>query len=151
MISNGNGLTPEQLFFLSPEKPRVFAEIARVLRPGGRMLVSDIMVKDLPQWVRENEALYSSCISGAISEEDYTKGLEKAGLRNVEVMARFVYDSCQMTGLVKSEMPKAKELLSCCGQVSDEAIEKMANSIGGELQGKIWSATVYAEKPASSR
>lgn len=133
---------------LSPEKPRVFAEIARVLKPGGRMLVSDIMVKDLPQWVRENKALYSSCISGSISEEEYLTGLEKAGMSNVEVMARLVYDTCHMAGLVKSEMPEAKKLLSCCGQTSDEAIDKLAASVGDELQGKVWSATVYAQKPA---
>ncbi len=44
---------------LSPEKDRVFAEIARVLKPGGRMLVSDIVVQDVPAWVRESMALYA--------------------------------------------------------------------------------------------
>jgi len=55
---------------LSPEKDRVFKEIARVLKPGGKMLVSDIIVEELPDWISERmKNLYSSCIAGAISEK----------------------------------------------------------------------------------
>ena len=72
---------------LSPDKPKVFAEIARVLKPGGRMLVSDIVVENLPDWVRENKALYTSCVAGAISEKEYLDGLQAAGLENVGVRA----------------------------------------------------------------
>ena len=134
---------------LSPQKGKVFSEIHRVLRPGGRMLVSDVMVKELPEWVRSNQALYNSCIGGAISEEEYLNGLRLAGMSNVEVMARLVYDNSQMSGLIKSEIPEVKEVMSCCGPISAESIGAMAESIGAELQGKVWSATVYAEKPAS--
>jgi arsenite methyltransferase len=62
---------------LSPEKKKVFREIARVLKPGGRMLVSDIVAKDLPAAVREMTDLYASCVSGAISEEEYLAGLRE--------------------------------------------------------------------------
>ena len=47
---------------LSPEKAKVFAEIARVLKPGGRMSLSDIVVDEMPDWVRDDEALYCSCV-----------------------------------------------------------------------------------------
>ena len=47
---------------LSPEKDRVFAEIARVLKPGGRMRVSDIVVEQLPEWVRRSAALHTACV-----------------------------------------------------------------------------------------
>jgi SAM-dependent methyltransferase len=72
---------------LSPEKPRVFREIARVLKPGGKMLVSDIVATDLPEEIRRSSTLYSSCVSGAISEDEYLAGLRAVGLVDVEVRA----------------------------------------------------------------
>jgi SAM-dependent methyltransferase len=81
---------------LSPQKPRVFGEIARVLRPGGRILVSDIVARDLPDWVRESRDLYTSCIAGAIGEEEYVAGLEAAGLQEVEIRDRLVYEASQI-------------------------------------------------------
>lgn len=84
---------------LSPDKPRVFAEIARVLRPGGRMRVSDIVVQDFPEALRGHPALYTSCIAGAISEEEYLAGLRAAGLEDVEVRDRLVYDAPQLEAL----------------------------------------------------
>ena len=78
---------------LSPEKARVFAEIARVLRPGGRMLVSDIVAEDLPPEISGNRHLYSSCLAGAISEPAYLDGLRQAGLVEVQVRDRLVYDT----------------------------------------------------------
>ncbi|MFA5785816.1 MAG: arsenite methyltransferase [Actinomycetota bacterium] len=126
---------------LSPEKDRVFAEIARVLKPGGRMLVSDIVVEDLPAWARENAALYSSCIAGAISEKDYLGGLRRAGLVDVEVRERLVYDSGQLRAFVDSEVSE----LACCSSAEGSAPLGQAAQ---ELAGKIWSAKVYARKPA---
>lgn len=131
---------------LSPEKPKVFAEIARVLKPGGRMLVSDIVAEDLPDWVHRNEALHNSCIAGAISEEKYLDGLRQAGLVDVEVRDRIVYDASQLEAFATTELPDNEELLSCCGGPAG------ADSIGDlaeKMVGKIWSAKIYAKKPAS--
>jgi len=127
---------------LSPEKDRVFAEIARVLKPGGQMLVSDIVAEDLPPVVLENATLYSSCIAGAISEADYLQGLRDAGLETVEVKERLVYDAAQLASLVETELPEGQ--LDCCsGGLPKELIAQLA----GEVSGKIWSAKVFARKP----
>lgn len=130
---------------LSPQKERVFAEIARVLKPGGQMLVSDIVVRDLPGWVRDIAALYSSCVTGAISEEDYLAGLRAAGLEQVAVRDRVVYDQSNLTGLVESELPTDGG--GCCGagNASPELIRKVAAA----LAGRVWSAQIYARKPAA--
>ena len=88
---------------LSPEKPRVFAEIARVLRPGGRMLVSDIVAKDLPEELQSLPAFYTSCVGGAISEEEYLAGLSTAGLVDAEVWDRLVYDADQLAAYASSD------------------------------------------------
>jgi arsenite methyltransferase len=92
---------------LSPDKPAVFREIARVLKPGGRMSVSDIVVQELPDWARQSAALYSSCVAGAISEEEYLGGLRKAGLEDVKVQGRHVYDAGQLKPFIKFEPPGA--------------------------------------------
>ena len=132
---------------LSPEKSRVFKEIARVLKPGGRMSVSDIVVEDLPDWVRESARLYSSCVAGAISEDDYLSGLRAAGLSDVKVVDRFVYDVAQMAGLVESEIPETG--CGCgCGPGIDKAVIVKA---AADLEGKVWSAKITARKPLKPR
>jgi SAM-dependent methyltransferase len=127
---------------LSPEKPKVFAEIARVLRPGGRMLVSDIVVEELPQWVREDKVLYSSCIGGAISEAGYVEGLRAAGLDEVTVRDRLVYDPAQLESLSESECgPESGS--SCCGGMDEETVRRAVS----DLENKVRSALFYARKP----
>jgi SAM-dependent methyltransferase len=129
---------------LSPEKKKVFTEIFRVLKPGGRISVSDIVAEDLPDWIRSSAELYSSCIAGAISEKDYLAGLRAAGMTDVKVADRFVYDAMHMAGIVESEVPS-----SCgCGCSVDGAT---ARKIGRALEGKVWSAKITARKPAAKR
>ncbi|MBZ0270761.1 arsenite methyltransferase [bacterium] len=89
---------------LSPDKPTVFREIARVMRPGARFSVSDIVADDLPEAIREHAAAYSACVAGAISEGDYAKGLRDAGLADVEITERHVYDESQLRALVASDL-----------------------------------------------
>ncbi len=72
---------------LSPEKGQVFLEAFRVLKPGGRMLVSDIvMVGELPERVRQSIAAYVGCIAGAVSRERYLALIRRAGFAGVEVV-----------------------------------------------------------------
>jgi SAM-dependent methyltransferase len=71
---------------LSPDKNRVFREAYRVLKPGGRLMVSDIVLtKELPDFVRESVQAYIGCISGAILEEEYLGAIEAAGFKDVRV------------------------------------------------------------------
>jgi arsenite methyltransferase len=123
---------------LSPEKTRVFREIARVLKPGGRMLVSDIVAQGLPDEVRRVADLYSSCISGAISEEEYLAGLREAGLVDVEVRDRLVYDAEQLEGIAASDL----ESLCSCAESKPHLL-----AAARSLAGKVWSAKIYARKP----
>lgn len=122
---------------LSPEKRRVFAEIARVLKPGGKMLVSDLVANDLPEWVLRNSDLYCSCISGAISEAAYLQGLRDAGLADVEVRARLVYGPEQLEALVGSETNGG-----CCGSAALPASLDQLK----EMAGKVASVKVYGMK-----
>jgi arsenite methyltransferase len=72
---------------LAPDKPAVFREIARVLKPGGRVALSDIALKHtLPEAVAQSMAAYVGCIAGAIRIEDYRAGLVAAGFEHVEIV-----------------------------------------------------------------
>jgi SAM-dependent methyltransferase len=82
VISNG-------VINLSPRKSRALAEIARVLKPGGRLCISDLTVEDdLPPEILTSESAWAGCISGALSEDVFTKKLENVGLVNVEMVDR---------------------------------------------------------------
>jgi SAM-dependent methyltransferase len=128
---------------LSPEKDRVFADIARVLKPGGRILVSDIVVENLPEELRQNEAVYNSCIGGAISESAYLDGLRRAGLVDVEVRQRHVYDAGQLEG-ISQEVLSDDEGESCCGPGSSCGVD--THGIAEAMAGKVWSAQFSARK-----
>ena len=129
---------------LSPEKDRVFAEIARVLRPGGTMLVSDIVAQEIPAEMAANRHLYSSCLAGAVSEQAYTAGLGEAGLVDVEVVDRLVYDASQLEMFIGSELKD--ESGSCCGAGDIDAV--LARRWAEQLVGKVASVKVQARKPA---
>jgi len=74
---------------LSPDKDAVFAEAFRVLRPGGRMSVSDIVLHgELPPSVRDRLDVWASCVAGALEETDYLAKLRAAGFEGVEVLSR---------------------------------------------------------------
>jgi SAM-dependent methyltransferase len=113
---------------LSPDKGKVFAEIARVLKPGGRISISDIVVDDLPAILRDSAAAWSACVAGAISEQEYLAGLKQAGLREVQVTERLVYDSTQLRAILCEEIP---------GLDLDMAI---IDTLLEEHAGKVWSA-----------
>lgn len=129
---------------LSPEKHKVFAEIARVLKPGGQMLVSDIVADGLPDWVLQSAELYSSCVSGAISETNYKAGLEAAGLLDVDVRARLVYDAAQLKAFIAEDLATLASGSNCCAGVAP-SLAMIEQGIG-QVEGKIWSAKFYARK-----
>jgi SAM-dependent methyltransferase len=121
---------------LSPDKPAVFREIARVMKTGARFSISDIVVADLPDWIRESAAAWSACVAGAISEAEYLQGLCDAGLEAVEVTERLVYDAAQLRAILSEDIPG---LDLDCDQVE---------SLLQEHAGQVWSAKFTGRKPA---
>ena len=84
-------VTSNGVLNLVPDKQRAFAEIARVLRPGGRVQISDIsLAKPVSDKSRSDPKLWAECVVGAVVEDDYVDRLRAAGL-DVEVLSRFDY------------------------------------------------------------
>ena len=72
---------------LSTDKGKVFSEAFRVLKPGGRIMVSDIVLtRELPDIIRENVSAYVGCIAGAVIKEDYLEAIRKAGFTDVKIL-----------------------------------------------------------------
>lgn len=98
---------------LAPDKATVFREIARVLKPGGRLAVSDIALKgELPQAVAHSMAAYVGCIAGAIKVDDYRDELLAAGFEHVEIV-----DS----GADLNAYAKVENQAGCCSPSMDSA------------------------------
>lgn len=84
-------VTSNGVLNLVPDKPRAFAEIARVLKPGGRVQISDIsLYKAVSEKSRTDPKLWAECVVGAVLEEDYAAQLRAAGI-GLEVIGRFDY------------------------------------------------------------
>ncbi len=120
---------------LSPEKERVFAEAFRVLKPGGRILVSDIVAHDLSEEIRNDMLSWVGCIAGAIDEEEYIRIVRATGFEDVKVVDRFTYGPDSIKAL-------AGDSCGCgCGSaVTDEMLEANASQIA--------SIRLHARKPA---
>ena len=98
---------------LAPDKSAVFREIARVLKPGGGLAVSDIVLKkELPAELGSNILAYVGCIAGAITIDDYKQGLADAGLSHIEVI-----DS----GADLNAYAKAENTSGCCSPAETQA------------------------------
>jgi arsenite methyltransferase len=77
---------------LAPDKAKVFAESYRVLKPGGRFMISDlVLLKELPEFIRESVQAYVGCVAGALPKEEYLKIVKQAGFDNVKVISEKVY------------------------------------------------------------
>ena len=77
---------------LSPDKERVFGEAFRVLKPGGRLMVSDIvLLKELPDFIRDSVAAYVGCISGALMKNEYLDTIKKSGFQEINVLDEAIF------------------------------------------------------------
>jgi len=93
---------------LSPDKAQVFREAFRVLKPGGRLAVSDIvLLGELPEDVRTDPVAWSSCVAGAVSEAEYVGAMRRAGFTKIKVEERKVYTHEELTGSLGDERPSS--------------------------------------------
>jgi arsenite methyltransferase len=117
---------------LSGDKDRVFKEAFRVLKPGGRFAVADVVVRDhFPAEIKRSLELWVDCVAGALSDYDYAAKLAKAGFDNVENEPTRVYS-----------IEDARTFLA--GQGLD------VDALALEVEGKFISAFIRATKPASA-
>jgi len=77
---------------LSPEKQRVFEEAFRVLKPGGRLMVSDlVLAKELPKIIKESIEAYVGCLAGTARKEDYLRLIKQSGFQNIKIISQTSY------------------------------------------------------------
>ena len=113
---------------LSADKDRVFAEAFRVLKPGGRFAVSDVVVRgEVPSQIRRSVELWIGCVAGALEESDYGAKLSKAGFEAIEIEPTRVY-----------RIEDAREFLD------REGID--ARAVAAVVDGKFMSAFIRARK-----
>jgi arsenite methyltransferase len=117
---------------LSGDKDGVFQEAFRVLKPGGRFAVSDVVVRgEVPAEIRKSMELWVGCVAGALSDRDYRQKLAAAGFEAIDIEATRVYN-----------VYDAREFLAAAG------ID--ANAIAAKVQDKFISAFVRARKPGTA-
>lgn len=93
---------------LAPNKEEVMKEAYRVLKPGGRIAISDLALRgELPKKIKENMAAYVSCVAGAIHVDDYRKAVQSAGFKNIEFKINQAVD-CGEPGSDKTAMKALK-------------------------------------------
>jgi arsenite methyltransferase len=128
-----DGVTSNCVINLVPDKRSVFAEIARVLRPGGRVVISDIVLRGrLPEAVERDLLAYVGCVSGAMRQEEYFALVGAAGLEKVELLRDVDY----LAALIEAAPEEVRALEARTGVGRQDVL------------GRVRSVTFRAVKPA---
>lgn len=115
---------------LVPNKPKVFSEILRTLKPGGHFSISDIvLLGDLPDALREDAEMYAGCVAGAIQKDEYLGHIKELGFENITLQK-------------EKTITIPDDILS--KYLSEDEIDNFKNGNTG-----IYSITVFAQKPGS--
>lgn len=118
---------------LSPNKKRVFQEAFRALRPGGRLMVSDIvLLKELPAEIKNSVAAYVGCVAGAITKKEYLEAIQVAGFKETKVLGEATFPTeflandptaREVAKNLKLSREKAKDLASAVVSIKVSAIK----------------------------
>ena len=109
---------------LSPNKKRVFQEAFRALRPGGRLMVSDIvLLKELPEEIRNSVAAYVGCVAGAVTKKEYLEAIQATGFEETKVLSEATFP----TELLAND-PTAREVAKNL-KLSREKAKDLASSV----------------------
>jgi arsenite methyltransferase len=111
---------------LAPDKNKVFREAFRVLKPGGRLMVSDIvLLKELPEAIRHSVEAYVGCIAGAAMKEKYLAAIQSAGFQEIKVLGEDVYPIDLMAA------DPIAQAICADSNLSAEASEGLSSSVAG--------------------
>ena len=122
---------------LSPDKRKVFLEVFRVLKPGGRLMISDmVLLKELPGYVKDSIEAYIGCLSGAIMRNEYLGAMQAAGFQEVRII-----DETSLPIDCMANNPTVKPIIKNLNLSPDKT---------EEIAGSVASIKVHAVKPNGS-
>ncbi len=127
-------ITSNCVINLAPDKGRVFAEAFRVLKPGGRLMISDmVLLKELPDFIKNSIEAYIGCLSGAMMRDEYIEAIKAPGFQEVRIIDETSFPIESM-----ANDPTARAIMETL-KISPEEVKEVADSVR--------SIKVYGVKP----
>ena len=111
---------------LAPDKTKVFREAFRVLKPGGRLMVSDIvLLKELPEFIKSSVQALTGCIAGALKKEDYLDAIRNAGFENVRIVDETIYPVSEDEAMLEEISRQLKIPRDIVKQAADDYVSSI--------------------------